>query len=109
MEYLTVEEVMMIHRAEIGLTHPIVTAGVCNHAPPAVSRGPGRVSDLHFKAAALMHSLAPNHPFVDGEQAHRRSCHTHVLSDQLGFTRFDGHVDYAASSTAMSSPMSLLS
>src|SRR5918996_326680 len=46
MEYLTVEDVMMIHQAETG------------HADPS----------LHLKAAALMHSLARNHPFVDGNK-----------------------------------------
>lgn len=71
MEYLTVEDVMMIHRAEIGLNHPIVDFGLLESAimrPQQSVGGQDAYPSVHLKAAALMYSLARNHPFVDGNK-----------------------------------------
>ena len=71
MEYLTVEDVMMIHRAETGQTDPIVDFGLLESAvmrPQQSVGGHEAYSSLHLKTAALMHSLARNHPFFDGNK-----------------------------------------
>jgi death on curing protein len=70
-EYLTVADVMMIHCAETGHADPIVDFGRLESAvmrPQQSVGGQEAYPSLHLKAAALMHSLARNHPFVDGNK-----------------------------------------
>ncbi|MPZ91405.1 MAG: type II toxin-antitoxin system death-on-curing family toxin [Actinobacteria bacterium] len=71
MEYLTVEDVMIIHHAETRQTDPIVDFGLLGSAvmrPQQSVGGQDAYPGVHLKAAALMHSLARNHPFVDGNK-----------------------------------------
>jgi death-on-curing protein len=71
MEYLAVEDVMMIHRTETRQTDPIVDFGLLESAvmrPQQSVGGQDAYPGIHLKAAALMHSLARNHPFVDGNK-----------------------------------------
>lgn len=68
--YLTVAEVTRINEAEAG---PDLLADF-NRLESAVLRpqttvgGEDAYPDMYAKAAALMHSLARNHPFVDGNK-----------------------------------------
>jgi prophage maintenance system killer protein len=44
------------------------TVGVCGRAAQATAFGEDAYPTIHEKAAALLHSLARNHPFVDGNK-----------------------------------------
>jgi len=62
---------MMIHSAETRQTDPIVDFGLLGSAvmrPQQTVGGQDAYPGVHLKAAALMHSLARNHPFVDGNK-----------------------------------------
>lgn len=74
MEYLTAEEVLVLHRRLIQLTGGSTGArdpGLLESAiprPRASFGGQDLHPDLWSKAAALMHSLIKNHPFIDGNK-----------------------------------------
>lgn len=74
MEYLTVEEVYLLHERLIQLTGGSSGLRDPGLLESAVSRlrasfdGEELYPDLWTKAAALMQSLIKNHPFVDGNK-----------------------------------------
>lgn len=67
--YLSVEDVLSLAR-RIGEPRPrdvgLVASAVAR--PQTSVFGEDAYPDLHTKAAALLHSLAPNHAFVDGNK-----------------------------------------
>lgn len=74
MEYLTLEEVLVIHRRVIqrtGGSGGLRDLGLLESAVARLQASFGEEElypDLWSKAAALMHSLVKNHPFVDGNK-----------------------------------------
>ena len=74
MRYLTVDEVVLIHErilARFGGAGGVRDWGLLRSAverPRATFGGEELYPDLFHKAAALGHSLALNHPFVDGNK-----------------------------------------
>ena len=74
MEYLTLEEVYLLHERLIQLTggsSGLRDPGLLESAvvrPQASFDGEDLYPDLWTKAAALMQSLIKNHPFVDGNK-----------------------------------------
>ena len=72
--YLSVEQVLHLH--EIQIEHFGGAGGLRDRAslesaiarPAATFGGDDLYADLPSKAAALMHSLVMNHPFVDGNK-----------------------------------------
>jgi death-on-curing protein len=73
-EYLTVNEVLLLHARVIqrtGGSGGVRDMGLLESAlarPRATFGGADLYPDLWTKAAALAHSLAQNHPFVDGNK-----------------------------------------
>ena len=70
MRYLTVEEVAAINTAEAGPDN-LVDFGLLESAvlrPQTTVGGKDAYTDAYEKAAALMHSLARNHAFFDGNK-----------------------------------------
>jgi death-on-curing protein len=73
-EYLTIEEVLLMHARLIqrtGGSGGVRDMGLLESAlarPQATFEGEDLYSDLWDKAAALMESLIKNHPFVDGNK-----------------------------------------
>ena len=74
MEYLTLEEVLLLHARLIQRTGGeggVRDMGMLESAlarPQAAFEGEDLYPGLWNKAAALMHSLVKNHPFVDGNK-----------------------------------------
>jgi len=74
MKYLTVEQVLFLHARlveETGGSHGLRDLGLLESAvarPQATFEGEDLYADIFAKAAALMHSLVGNHPFVDGNK-----------------------------------------
>ncbi len=72
--YLTAQQVLFIHArllAASGGEHGVRDIGLLESAvarPQATFDGVDLYPDLFLKAAALMGSLAQNHPFVDGNK-----------------------------------------
>ena len=69
--YLTVEQALRIARAAVGGPVEVRDVGLLESAvnrPRASVLGQDAYPDLFTKAAALMHSLAGNHPLVDGNK-----------------------------------------
>ncbi|MBO0911106.1 MAG: type II toxin-antitoxin system death-on-curing family toxin [Acidobacteria bacterium] len=79
--YLTVAEVLAIHQLQIeeyGGAHGLRDRGLLESAVfrPQI----GYYNDFREEAAALMESLANNHPFVDGNKRASFACmHTFLL------------------------------
>jgi death-on-curing protein len=73
-EYLTLNEVLLLHARLIqatGGSRGLRDLGLLESAvarPQATFAGADLYPDLWAKAAALMHSLVLNHPFVDGNK-----------------------------------------
>jgi death-on-curing protein len=73
-QYLTAQQVLFIHARLIATTggeHGIRDLSLLQSAvarPQATFDGKDLYPDLFQKAAALMESLAQNHPFVDGNK-----------------------------------------
>jgi death-on-curing protein len=73
-KYLSSEQVLFIHSRLIDTTggrHGIRDIGLLQSAvarPEATFEGKELYPDLFHKAAALMESLARNHPFIDGNK-----------------------------------------
>jgi death-on-curing protein len=69
--YLTVEQAMRIARLAVGGPVHVRDVGLLEaavHRPKASVLGQDAYPDLFTKAAALLHSLARNHPLVDGNK-----------------------------------------
>jgi death-on-curing protein len=69
--HLTVEQVLRIARAAVGGPIEVRDIGLLEsavHRPRASVLGQDAYPDLFTKAAALLHSLARNHPLVDGNK-----------------------------------------
>lgn len=86
MRYLTASEVVLVNSQEIGpdllADFGLLEAAVLR--PQQSVFGSDAYPDIHTKAAAMMHSLTRNHPFVDGNKR------TGVLSVIL-FYNLNGH------------------
>jgi death on curing protein len=73
-EYLTLEEVLLLHARLVqrtGGSGGVRDIGLLDSAlarPQATFGGEDLYPSLWHKAAALMHSLIKNHPFVDGNK-----------------------------------------
>ncbi len=70
MRYLTVGEVIAFNRAEVG-GDALADFGLLESAvlrPQTTIGGLDAYPSVHEKAAALIHSLIRNHPFVDGNK-----------------------------------------
>jgi len=73
-EYLTLEEVLLLHARLIqrtGGSGGVRDLGLLDSAlarPQATFGGKDLYPGLWHKAAALMHSLIKNHPFIDGNK-----------------------------------------
>lgn len=74
MKYLTAEQILFIHARivdETGGVHGVRDVGLLQSAaarPKATFGGQELYPDIFSKAAALMESLARNHPFLDGNK-----------------------------------------
>ncbi len=74
MKYLSAEQVLFIHSRIIDTTggaHGVLDIGLLRSAVSramATFEGRDLYPDVFHKAAALMQSLARNHPFVDGNK-----------------------------------------
>ena len=69
--YLTVEQALRIARAAVGGPIHVRDIGLLEaavHRPRTSVLGQDAYPDLLTKAAALLHSLARNHPLVDGNK-----------------------------------------
>jgi death on curing protein len=69
--YLTVEQALRIARAAVGGPIYVRDIGLLEaavHRPRTSVLGHDAYPDLLTKAAALLHSLARNHPLVDGDK-----------------------------------------
>jgi death-on-curing protein len=69
--YLTVEQALRIARTAVGGPVEVRDVGLLEsavHRPRASVLGQDAYPDLYAKAAALLHSLAGNHPLVDGNK-----------------------------------------
>jgi death-on-curing protein len=70
MRYLTVREVIRISEVEVG-EDVLADFGLLDAAvqrPQQSAFGRDAYPDVHHKAAALLHSIVRNHPFVDGNK-----------------------------------------
>jgi death-on-curing protein len=70
-EYLDLDDLLLTARLAIGESVEVRDYGLLESAlvrPRATVFGQDAYSDLHLKAAALLHSLARNHPLVDGNK-----------------------------------------
>jgi len=69
--YLTTEQALRIARVAVGGPTYVRDVGLLEaavHRPRASVLGQDAYPDLFAKAAALLHSLARNHPLVDGNK-----------------------------------------
>jgi death-on-curing protein len=69
--YLTVEQALRIARVALGAPVHVRDVGLLEaavHRPRASVFGQDAYPDLFTKAAALLHSLARNHPLIDGNK-----------------------------------------
>ena len=69
--YLTVEQALRIARSAVGGPIHVRDIGLLEaavHRPRSSVFGQDAYPDLFTKAAALLHSLARNHPLVDGNK-----------------------------------------
>jgi death on curing protein len=70
-QYLTVEQALRIARSAVGGPIYVRDVGLLEaavHRPRTSILGQDAYPDLLTKAAALLHSLARNHPLVDGNK-----------------------------------------
>jgi death-on-curing protein len=70
-EYLDLDDLLEIAREAVGGDVVVGDYGLIESAqarPRASVFGQDAYPDLHLKAAALLHSLARNHPLVDGNK-----------------------------------------
>jgi death-on-curing protein len=99
-EYLTIEEVLLLHARLIqrtGGSGGVRDLGLLDSAlarPQATFGGEDLYPGLWHKAAALMHSLIKNHPFVDGNKR------TALAATGL-FLELNGHALVASNEEAL--------
>lgn len=70
-QHITTEQALRIARAAVGGPIEVRDLGLLDaavHRPRATVLGQDAYPDLMSKAAALLHSLAGNHPLVDGNK-----------------------------------------
>lgn len=70
-EYLDLDDLLEIAREAVGTDVAVADYGLLESAlarPRASVFGQDAYPGLHLKAAALLHSLARNHPLVDGNK-----------------------------------------
>lgn len=87
MRYLTADEVLRLARAELQ-TDALADRFLLDAAVERPQQSAGGVDaypDVHAKAAALLHSLATNHAFVDGNKRV-------ALLSTIGFYGLNGYV-----------------
>ena len=90
--YLSIEQVLEIHSIQLeryGGGHGLRDRGALESAvarPAMTFDGEDLYRDLPSKAAALMHSLVSNHPFVDGNK--RVGAHAAVMFLSANDTNF---------------------
>ena len=96
--YLTEQDVMTV-LAATGQEIQVRDFGLLSSAvarPRASAFGEDAYPDLWVKAAALLHSLTPNHPFVDGnKRAGWNSAWTFIEVNRIGRLSGDFDVDAA--------------
>jgi death on curing protein len=68
--YLDLEDLLHVARRTLGEFHArdIGLLESASARPRATAFGEDAYPTVHHKAAALLHSLAPNHPLVDGNE-----------------------------------------
>lgn len=69
--YITTEQALRIARSAVGAPIAVRDLGLLDaavHRPRASVMGQDAYPDVLTKAAALLHSLARNHPLVDGNK-----------------------------------------
>lgn len=69
--YVTLEQALMLAEIATGATPEVRDLGLLDsalHRPSAQMFGVEAYPDVYDKAAALLHSLARNHPLVDGNK-----------------------------------------
>ncbi|MFC4009792.1 type II toxin-antitoxin system death-on-curing family toxin [Nonomuraea purpurea] len=69
--YLTLEQVLELAEAELGNVLAVRDLGLLDsavHRPSSTMFGQEAYPDLMTKAAALLHSVATNHPLIDGNK-----------------------------------------
>jgi death-on-curing protein len=69
--YVRLDEALLIAERAIGAPPDVRDAGLLESAlarPQATAFGREAYASIHDKAAALVHSLARNHPLVDGNK-----------------------------------------
>lgn len=95
--YLSVAQVLAIHAEQLrryGGSDGVRDRGALESAlarPAMTFDGEDLYVDLASKAGALMHSLALNHPFVDGNK--RVAAHAAILFVDLNEHEFSGTVE----------------
>jgi death-on-curing protein len=100
-EFLTIEEVLLLHARliqRIGGSDGVRDMGMLESAlarPRTTFDDPDLYPGLWHKAAALMHSLVKNHPFVDGNKR------TALTATGL-FLELNGHMLVASDDEAAS-------
>jgi death-on-curing protein len=94
MRYLTIEEILEINAEVLGGRHALRDRELLESAvarPQASAFGEDAYPDLVSKAAAMLHSLVLNHPFVDGNKR-TAVLATLVFLDLNGYViRWDQH------------------
>jgi death-on-curing protein len=105
-EYLSIQQVLDIHAEQLrhhGGANGLRDRGALESAlarPAMTFGGEDLYSDVPAKAAALMHSLGLNHPFVDGNK--RVSAHAAILFVLLnGFEPLMSSDDLVATTLAV--------
>ena len=71
MIFLDLDDLLHIAGRTLGQAPPVRDHGLLASAlarPQATAFGEDAYADIHHKAAALLHSLATNHPLVDGNK-----------------------------------------
>jgi death-on-curing protein len=85
--YLTLDEALLIAERVLGVPAPLRDAGLLDSAlarPQATAFGREAYTSIHAKAAALLHSVARNHPLVDGNKRL-------ALASTIAFYGVNGH------------------
>jgi death-on-curing protein len=97
--YLDLDDLLLIALSAIGESIEVRDYGLLESAlarPRATVFGQDAYSDVHLKAAALLHSLARNHPLVDGNKRLAwTACRTFLaLNDQWISAPEDDRFDF---------------
>lgn len=93
MKYLSVKDILLLHNMavdESGGSHGLRDLGILESAvarPQSSFGGQDLYPDIFLKAAALVHGLLRNHPFVDGNK--RTSMYSAMTFLELNGYKFD--------------------